>query len=356
MGLGYSINLIPREAGIETFRRYDIVYIPVGWAQSSYGDYDVLEEHADDYHTYVNEGGGLFIDQPNPYGQPGGIVTPNLLPLPITFNYQYNLNESPLVIVDTNHDITKNLPPEDMPYPADQLTNVDPAYQILVKGNATNSPSLVVGQYGNGRILVQAGHPSPTAYNPFSDEIYNRMVKWVAGNNCRYNAQVFLPSINNVVAAGATPTHTPTATVTFTPTPTKMGPPPIIPNNGAWYGTTSAGGCIHFDVSSNKVYDLVAYIVPSNSNACCQVIYPGSYYDDIVNNHFGSSSDCVKGNFTSNTQASGTWKNSLGQTGSWSANWGGGYCPRCASPYQPETTSESTCPLSPNCPLKTPQP
>jgi hypothetical protein len=178
--LGYpDITLISPDSGLATFQQYDIVYLPVLWAQVGDGDFGTIESHAADYQAYVQSGGGLFIDQPNPYNQPGDRVTPTLLPYPITFYNWYNTGDWPPIIVDPNHEITQGLPADEMPGPADRMQNVDANYDVLVVGAATGDASLVVTEYGSGRILAQTAHPSASSMNPFSDEVYIRMVNWV---------------------------------------------------------------------------------------------------------------------------------------------------------------------------------
>lgn len=70
-----------------------------------------------------------------------------------------------------------------MPFPADQMLDVDPHYEILAIGSVTGSASLVIDEYGAGRILVQTGHPATTSIYPFSDEAYIRMVNWLVGGS-----------------------------------------------------------------------------------------------------------------------------------------------------------------------------
>ena len=178
IGLGYEVTFLETTADVNDFRQYDIVYLPVGWAEAYFSDdYSVIESNAGDYKTYVNEGGGLFVDQPNPFTQPGDSVTPTVLPYTITFYNPYDQADWPPIIVNPDHFITHGLPRDEMPGPSDQITAIDSAYAVLVRGQATNSPSLVVAEYGQGRILVQTAHPS---YSGFSDEVYHRMVEWVS--------------------------------------------------------------------------------------------------------------------------------------------------------------------------------
>jgi murein DD-endopeptidase MepM/ murein hydrolase activator NlpD/cell division septation protein DedD len=176
--LGYEVSLLPASADLSDFAQYDIVYLPVLWADGFSGNYSEIEAHAADYQAFVNQGGGLFVDQPNPFQQPGETVTPSLLPYSVTFYNLYDSNDWPPTIVDPNHYITQGLTGNDMPGPADQIISIDPAYAILVRGQATNSPSLVVAPYGQGRILIQTDHPA----NINNDETYHRMIYWVASD------------------------------------------------------------------------------------------------------------------------------------------------------------------------------
>lgn len=176
-GLGCSVSLLPVDAGLEAFRQYDIVYLPVGWADGFSGNYSEIEAHAADYRTYTAEGGGLFTDQPNPFRQPNESVSPSVLPYAITFYNIYNTGDWPPIIVNADHYITSGLLREDMPGPADQITAIDPAYEVLVRGQVTNSPSLAVAEYGQGRVVVQTDHPGA---DDFGEEVYRRMIEWVS--------------------------------------------------------------------------------------------------------------------------------------------------------------------------------
>lgn len=177
--LGYqSISLLAPTSDLAVLRNFDIVYLPTNWAQLNGGNYAEIQAQSADYLAYVHEGGALFIDQPNPYQQPGGQVTPNILPYPMTFVSSYDLRDFPPVVVNPNHEITRGLPPQTLPFSADQITVIAPEYEVLARGAVSYSPSLVVATYGRGRILVQAAHPSRTAIRPFSDTVYVRMVEW----------------------------------------------------------------------------------------------------------------------------------------------------------------------------------
>jgi pimeloyl-ACP methyl ester carboxylesterase len=193
VSIGYSVTMIPPTSGLSTFQQYDIVYLPQGWAQVSNGSYEILEARANDYRSYVYQGGSLFSDQPNPYQQPDDTITPSLLPYPITFYNQYAFDDYQ-VVVDPDHFITSGLAASEMPFPADQMVDIDPFYHTLVVGGTTGSASLVVGEYGAGRILVQTAHPARTAMNPFSNTVYMRMIEWVGtpGESVR-KPVIFLP-------------------------------------------------------------------------------------------------------------------------------------------------------------------
>ena len=61
--LGYRVSVLPASSGIGTFRRYDVVDLPIDWAETDpWPDgYPVIEAHAADYHTYVQEGVSILL-------------------------------------------------------------------------------------------------------------------------------------------------------------------------------------------------------------------------------------------------------------------------------------------------------
>ena len=182
--LGYrNIFFISPASNLAELKKYDIVYLPSSWAQFAGGSYSILQARSADYLAYVKEGGGLFVDQPNPAGQPGEQVTPGLLPYPITFTNVYDRRDWPPVIVKANHEITQSLKPEEMPGPGDRITGLAAQYEILVRGAYLSRPSLVVTTYGRGRVLVQTANASLQSANPISNAAYTRMIEWVAKKN-----------------------------------------------------------------------------------------------------------------------------------------------------------------------------
>jgi hypothetical protein len=198
--LGYTVTLIPPTSGISTFRTYDLVYLPVLFADDDGGgDLSTIEAHASDYRAYVAEGGGLFVEQPNQD------CTLSLLPYPITFESFYSDADYPPRVVDPNHDITSGIEPSDLPFPADQMLSVHSFYDTLVVGGSTGYASLVVGEYGQGRVLIHTAHPSRSAGHPFSDEVYRRMVDWASGSDGGGSKTVNLPLVSRNTGAAPGP-------------------------------------------------------------------------------------------------------------------------------------------------------
>jgi hypothetical protein len=180
--LGYSVELIPASSDGDTLRRFDIVYLPTGWAeQQNDSDFQAIESRADSYREFLADGGSLLVEQPNPYQREGNMVTPSILPYPATFKNFYDKNDWPPVIVRPDHYITRGLKEETMPGPADQLVDVDPAYTVLVRGRYTNSPSLAVATYERGRILILADTSSLSATIPFGNDVFRRIIEWLSG-------------------------------------------------------------------------------------------------------------------------------------------------------------------------------
>jgi len=171
-GLGYTVVTIPMNSGVDVLLEYSLVILPTSHASNdSYANFDGL---ADDYHTYVSSGGGLWISQPNPFDRPGGQDVITWAPYALTVASAYTLDDCPPVIVDATHCITEGLPDTQFSFPADQVVDMGPEWQVLVEGPATGSPGILVAEYGEGKVLVELAHPSGSASCPIDDAAFDR--------------------------------------------------------------------------------------------------------------------------------------------------------------------------------------
>lgn len=186
-------TLVSPDADLDTLRQYDLLYLPVQWAQKDVGDYATVDARADAYRTYVHDGGMLFVDQPNPYQQAGERITPDLLPYPVTFYNAMDAGDYPPTVVNSNHPVTRGVPAEDLPFPADQMLDVDARYEVLVQGASSGAPSLIVVTYGAGRVLIQTAHPGKSELigHPIGSRAYMQMLAWLGAHAC----PVYLPVV-----------------------------------------------------------------------------------------------------------------------------------------------------------------
>lgn len=176
--LGFSVEgTLITAVPWDTVDEYRVLALPSGWAQ---WHYPVFEECAGAFRAYVEGGGGLLVCQPNPFQHPNEECRPALLPYPITFHNWYEDADAQRVNATHEHYITEDLPAEDLPFPADRMSDVDPRYQVLALGGRTESPSLVVAEHGRGRIVVQTANEAPGAKVPFPDRTLLRLALWAA--------------------------------------------------------------------------------------------------------------------------------------------------------------------------------
>lgn len=195
-GLGYTnITFIQQNSDLAVLSRYDLIILAANWANKNLGDISEVLSHSTDYKSYVKNGGRLYMEQPNPFSQVGDSVKVTLLPEPITFFTPYNTADTPMVVVDSEHYITKGLYANELPFPADGIKYMPNTYKVLVKGRVTQTPSLFIKEEGKGRILVHLAHSSPRATIPFSDAALQRMIEWVTdGVTSIANREVIQPN------------------------------------------------------------------------------------------------------------------------------------------------------------------
>ncbi|MCI0464340.1 MAG: hypothetical protein L0Z62_45985 [Gemmataceae bacterium] len=177
--LRFEVVALPwKQVDVERLKNVDVILLPTGWAGRT-DSYEHLESKKDQFHGFINRGGGLLICQPNPL-QPG-TRTPRLLPYPITFQNQYDATDPERVNLDPAHFITDDLPGSDLPFPFDPMLEVDRRYTLLARQKSTGWASLAVCRFGDGRVVVQTANENPAASIRLGDEILRRMVVWAAG-------------------------------------------------------------------------------------------------------------------------------------------------------------------------------
>lgn len=155
----------------------DMLYLASGWAAYGGEYYQSIESSSNVVHKYIESGGGLFVEQPNPYKNgEDQKVTPNILPYKITFNFRNSPFE--LAGVNSEHEITKNIGNYILPYPSDDMEYIDSKYEVLVEGKSLKTSPLLVANYGKGKILVCTHSPSRNGLHRTSDEMIIRMVNW----------------------------------------------------------------------------------------------------------------------------------------------------------------------------------
>ncbi len=186
--------------------------LPLGQRGSKPADYDALilmpewtlmlaalDDYADELAGYVRRGGGLVAFQPNPLcvypdgakppkalaqrGIDSEYCTPAALPLTATFYNRYLKYETVANVASKKHAITFDLTAEQMPYPTDQLFDLDRHYKVLARGNSSGSPSLAAGTCGKGRIVLIADnvHGIASAGRRAPTTVVARSLLWACG-------------------------------------------------------------------------------------------------------------------------------------------------------------------------------
>jgi hypothetical protein len=146
--LGFDAEWINLSSDFATFSEYDVIYLPIGWAFQKH----LIENQALQYQRFVEEGGGLVVEQPNYEGT----FTPELLPYKATFKtFKYDPGEWPPRIL-VEHEILNGISLSELPGPGNQITAADDNWIIITTSAKSNYPTLVVGSYGRGHIVVIA--------------------------------------------------------------------------------------------------------------------------------------------------------------------------------------------------------
>ncbi|MGE3804738.1 MAG: hypothetical protein AB7K24_08715 [Gemmataceae bacterium] len=177
--LGFEVTVVSwQKLEPDKLKDIDVIFLPTHWGEDASEHFKFFEKNKEQFHRFVKRGGGLVASQPNPSQQ--GMVTPGLLPYPITFKNWYDDKQPAREHLAPDHFITKGLAEDDLPFPADPMVKVDEHYTLLARQKSTQMPSLAVCNYGAGRIVVQTAAEGKAASIPIPDEIIRRIVVWSA--------------------------------------------------------------------------------------------------------------------------------------------------------------------------------
>lgn len=177
--LGYSISIIPANSTLETLLNYAVVILPVGHGSAT--NYATIDALSDDYHMYVNSGGGLWIAQPNPYQMPDGTADINWAPYELTLQFEYNGDDCPVNVDDPSHCITEGMADEAFSFPGDNAISYGAEWQVLATGSVTGRPGVMFAEYGGGKVLVEMGHPAPGSLCAAGDPAFTRYLECLVG-------------------------------------------------------------------------------------------------------------------------------------------------------------------------------
>lgn len=177
LGLGFNLTKIPIDSDFYIFQYYEVIFLPMGWAFEK----KPIEDNFSHYITYIKNGGGLYIEQPNYAGE----LEFKILPFDLSMNNcPTNSNEFPPIIMDQEHPITKGLENTDIPGSTDCITKVASDFYILAKSLSLKYPTLLTLEYENGRSIISATSISTNVGEikyQVSDKYIVQAIQWLAG-------------------------------------------------------------------------------------------------------------------------------------------------------------------------------
>ena len=172
--LGYTATLIDPTSNLAALSAYDMVILPVSHASISwYSNFDAL---ADDYKQFVDNGGCLYLGQPNPINAPNLITW---VPYVLKLDFQFTFTTCTRDILDTSACVTQGLTGDDVPWPAETPLEIGPEWTVVEE--SAGVAGLLVATYGAGHINVDMGHPSSQVGCPYSDAGFAKMVSCCLG-------------------------------------------------------------------------------------------------------------------------------------------------------------------------------
>lgn len=176
--LGASATLVDETAlTAPLLDGYDVVWIALGVARTVY-----LAGKADIVKSYIHDGGGLIVEQPNEVGW-----VP-VLPYDFHVADSWYSAECQHNVLQPSHEIVEGLSDYQLLHCYDTVDIIGAEWEVLVQ-DGDGDPSLSVATYGDGRVIIELGvtFPDPICHCItgsddicMADIMIERMVDWVA--------------------------------------------------------------------------------------------------------------------------------------------------------------------------------
>ena len=152
---------------------YDVVYL-------GNNEGDALDSKSAQLQTYVNDGGGLVVTQPNIPGQVD-LFPPGFEMFVEDLGYNQNTaSQVEFTPAGEEHPILAGLGADDVSGNFDTvpLDRVGPGWTVLVKEIHQPVLALAVGHYGSGRMAFHTGNTEAASIDPGSDAYVRQLIEW----------------------------------------------------------------------------------------------------------------------------------------------------------------------------------
>ena len=170
--LGYDLTIacetgLPPLSELMNYGVIVIVYTGAG----------LLADRQSDLQTFVENGGGLFIHQPNHVGQldyvPTGFEVSITSPIwcPPDGYYAH--------IVDASHPVVAFCTDDDLSGALDGVGALGAGFHVLAVNPDCGWPAVAVGTKGLGRVVLDTGNGAPVSIDPGSDQYWRNVLAWL---------------------------------------------------------------------------------------------------------------------------------------------------------------------------------
>lgn len=168
--VGYQAVLVTHEFDRHDMAAYDVVVLPSSWASwttTNRAKADLLDEHGGEFLAYMNEGGVVWMLQPNPYLRPLSQCKPSMAPFEIVLSNSFQ-NTDDRKIVWKDHPIVKGHGESTawLPQHYDTVVKMDDRWKVIVSSDG--HPSVLEAEHGKG--LCFATPAGPSKFSPLFDK------------------------------------------------------------------------------------------------------------------------------------------------------------------------------------------
>ncbi len=173
-----TVTIVTPDGLKQALKKTDLLFLTSEWACGA--ERQAVAQSRAEVEAFLRRGGAIYVSQPN--------IDAKITDLPLAFEVVngYDTQDRGIAI---DAKLFSGLEEVELPFPADRIVKYDAAFTVAAKGSSSGSPSVLLGHWKGGKILVNTDNDNVSDIKQFavktshtSDRCLKKLIEWLAGH------------------------------------------------------------------------------------------------------------------------------------------------------------------------------